>query len=414
MPRMSLFVISILILMTILVAACAGPQGPAGLVGPAGPAGPEGPQGPEGPAGPSGPAGPAGPTGAKYIGSTVCAGCHKDIYDTYAKSGHAWDFNPVVNGESPRYPFTAVKELPAGYTWDDISYVIGGYNWKALFVDKQGYLITDAPGKSGDATYLNQWNLANSNLDKLAAWVGYKAGVAKVPVDCGACHTTGYSNFPADQHQDSLPGIVGIWAAPGVGCEACHGPGSLHAANPQGVVMRIDRDAEMCVACHNRNPSGPVEIQAGLILHQDQYQDLAQSKHLALDCVTCHDPHQGVVQAERLGGQATQAQCESCHWQEAKYQKSPEMAGVKCVDCHMPHLIKNAWGDSAAFSGDVRTHEMAIDPTQISQVNQDGTTSKPQLSLDSACKSCHHTGSIFSARTDGELIQMATDYHAKP
>lgn len=53
-----------------------------------------------------------------------------------------WKLNKVVDGQSPDYPFTEVPEPPEGYTWDDVTYVIGGYNWKARFIDQNGYIIT--------------------------------------------------------------------------------------------------------------------------------------------------------------------------------------------------------------------------------------------------------------------------------
>ncbi len=97
-----------ILLLAILSAGCAGAQGSAGPRGPAGPAGPEGPQGPAGPAGPPGSAGPAGPAGqatavpagAEYVGSSTCSGCHKDIYDSYIKTGHAWVLNPVKDWDT--------------------------------------------------------------------------------------------------------------------------------------------------------------------------------------------------------------------------------------------------------------------------------------------------------------------------
>jgi len=164
-----IFVISLIVLATLLLAACTGPEGAMGPSGPAGPAGPEGPQGPEGKTGPAGQAGAAGPSGAEYVGDQTCSGCHLDLYDTYMKSGHPWKLTPVVDGKAPDYPFTKISQLPQGYTWNDILYVIGGYNWKARFVNKEGYIITDDPGKTGNTAYLNQWNFANVFISKKQA-----------------------------------------------------------------------------------------------------------------------------------------------------------------------------------------------------------------------------------------------------
>jgi hypothetical protein len=234
MKTISVRFIFLLVFISLLLAACAGEPGPAGLAGPPGPPGPVGPTGPQGPAGPPGLPGQAAEAGAaivgaEYVGSLTCSGCHTDIYQVFMQSGHPWKLNPVVNGQPPDFPFTEIPELPEGYTWDDILYVIGGYNWKARFVNHEGYIITNPPGETGVTDYLNQWNFANPLVGREAGWVTYNSGVENKPYDCGSCHTTGYS---PRGNQDDLPGLIGTWAEPGIQCEACHGPGSLHVQAP--------------------------------------------------------------------------------------------------------------------------------------------------------------------------------------
>ena len=89
------------------------------------------------------------------------------------KSGHPWKLNKVIDGKPPRYPFTTLPELPRGYTWDDISYVIGGYNWKARFIGKDGFIIS---GPKGDSSFLNQYNFANFVVGNKAGWGTYHSG----------------------------------------------------------------------------------------------------------------------------------------------------------------------------------------------------------------------------------------------
>jgi len=323
------------------------------------------------------------------------------------KSGHAWKLNPVVDGKPPEYPFTEVPEPPEGYTWDDITYVIGGYNWKARFIDKNGYIIT---GPDENAT--TQYNFANPEVGKEAGWVAYHSGQEK-PYNCGPCHTTGYK---PEGHQDGLEGIVGTWAEPGIKCERCHGPGSLHVANPYNVRMVVDRDSELCGECHLRGSPEAVNAKGGFIQHHEQYEELFQSKHITLDCVICHDPHAGVVQLRKTGEQTTRTQCENCHFQEAKYQNSEvhKAVGVTCIDCHMPRIVKSAWGDAEKFTGDIRTHMMAIDPDQIEQFTEDGKTALSQIGLNFACRHCHVEGGKATPKTDDELRERATGYHARP
>lgn len=392
----------------VALAACSAPATP---TGPAGPAGPVGPAGPQGPLGPVGPVGPVGPSAAEYVGSQKCGGCHNALYETFMKSGHPWKLTKVVDGRAPDYPFTSIPHPPAGYTWEDISYVIGGYNWKARFMDANGFIITDSPanvasgGTVSDTTYLNQWNFSNEILGRSSDWVQYNSGVVGLKYTCGNCHTTGYR---ASGNQDGLKGIVGQWAEAGIQCEACHGPGSNHVANPYGSALKIDRDAEACGECHRRGDVTAVDAKGGFIEHHEQYEELYQSKHLVLKCVDCHDPHTGVVQLREAGLPTTRTECANCHFKEARNQNNPKHLAVdlECQACHMPRVVKSAWGDAAKYTGDIRTHIMAIDVTQISQFSEDGKTANSQIALDFACRSCHG-----DALSDEILTAAAAGYH---
>jgi hypothetical protein len=310
----------------------------------------------------------------------------------------------VVDGQPPEYPYSEVPEPPEGYTWDDITYVIGGYGWKARFIDKDGYIITGP-----DETATTQYNLANPIVGTGTGWVGYHAGEVKKPYNCGTCHTTGYK---PEGNQDGLPGMVGTWSEPGIHCEECHGPGSNHIASPYGVAMKVDRSAEACGDCHYRGAVEAIDASGGFIKHHEQYEEVFQSKHRALSCIACHDPHEGVVQARKEGTPTVRVDCESCHFKEAQSQKSATMkAMVQCVDCHMPRITKSAVGNAEAYTGDIRTHLWAIDPYAISQFSEDGKTAISQVSLDFACKSCHRSGGGALVKTGEELQNTAIGYH---
>jgi hypothetical protein len=403
-----ILVVAFWMLVLSLLIGCAGPQGPAGPAGPQGPAGPAGPQGPAGPAGKDAVATTAAV--ATYVGADKCTSCHKDIADAYNKSGHAFKLNKVVDGKPPTLPFTKLEKLPDGYTWNDISYVIGGYNWKYRFIDKQGYIITDKPGAViSDTNYLNQWNFANPAAGKDAAWSKYNSGVKQLKYDCGPCHTTGYK---PTGNQNNMPGIVGTWTEEGIKCERCHGPGSLHVANPYSVDMKVDRDAELCGQCHRRGDITKIDAKGAFIDHHEQYEEFYQSKHLSLKCVDCHDPHQGVVQLRQANKPTTRTACENCHFKDARQQSVAHLAvKVGCVDCHMPKMIaSSASVDAAKFTGDVRVHMFAIDPDATAQFTADGKFVVPQITLDYACKSCHGAGKA-SPKTDAELKARAKGYH---
>lgn len=347
---------------------------------------------------------PGEPFGAQYVGSVKCASCHKQIYDTFMKSGHPWKLSKVVNNKPPHLPFTQIPSPPEGYTWSDISYVIGGYAWKARFMDKKGYIITGA-----DQNAKTQWNFANPIVGKEAGWVPYNPGKKEMKYDCGPCHTTGYR---PTGNQDNLPGIVGTWAEPGIQCEACHGPGSLHVANPYGIKLQVVRDSELCAKCHRRGAVEMVNAKGGFIEHHEQYEELFQSKHVILKCSICHDPHAGVKQLREAGNPTTRTQCTNCHYEKARNQSDAHKAmEVACIECHMPRVIKSAWGDAEKFTGDIRTHMMGIDPDQVGQFTKDGKYALSQIGLDFACKHCHVQGGKASPKSDAELKARAKGYH---
>jgi hypothetical protein len=282
---------------------------------------------------------------------------------------------------------------------------MGGYGWKARFIDQEGFIIT------GDADATTQYNLVNEAIGLGGDWVPYHPGEEK-PYDCGSCHTTGYQ---PEGNQDGLPGLIGTWSEPGIQCEECHGPGSNHAAAPYGVALKVDRTANACGDCHLRGAPEAINASGGFIRHHEQYEELFQSKHRAIDCVACHDPHEGVIQNRVEGNPTTRVDCEDCHFQNAQYQASETMRSiVACIDCHMPRMVKSAVGDAAAFTGDIRTHMWAIDPLAVAQFTEDGSEAISQIGLDFACKSCHREGGTATVKTDDELKEEAIGYHDRP
>ena len=136
--------------------------------------------------------------------------------------------------------------------------------------------------------------------------------------------------------------------------------------------------------------------------------------------MNCHDPHAGVIQLRKAAETdpsvaTTRTQCENCHFNQAKYQDSViHPAVAQCIDCHMPRVTKSAVGNAAMFTGDIRTHLMAINASQIGQFSEDGSTSLSELGLDFACRSCHVDGGSATPKTDEELMDKAYGYHDRP
>ncbi|OGQ85887.1 MAG: hypothetical protein A2512_13465 [Deltaproteobacteria bacterium RIFOXYD12_FULL_56_24] len=308
---------------------------------------------------------------ADYVGSEKCFSCHKDQFNDWQASGHPWKLRKM---EKARY---AKLPLPKGWAWEDISYVIGGANKKARFIDKQGYIITTA--KDGSEAK-NQYNIEDGS------WAFYHKGEKK-PYTCGGCHTTGYSK---EGHQDGLPGMIGTWKEDGIGCEACHGPASDHVAKPGKGNLKNDLSAESCGKCHQRGGMGPQPpASGGFIKHHEQINELKAGSHKDLTCVTCHDPHKRAIHAKN--------NCAECHDGIAKKFAGNihGKQGTRCVECHMPKVSKSAISRSS-YEADVRTHIMKLntDPTvsmfeTVEEKGKKSTFAKGFVTLDYACLRCH-------------------------
>lgn len=321
----------------------------------------------------------------KYVGSETCGACHVKQRNDWVASGHPYKLRSAEDARRVGLP------LPGGYTWDDISYVIGGRNWKLRFVDKQGYIITttgEMPDVKRDIFSLkdvkrdkpgaNQFNLTDGT------WSNYHPGEKNLKYDCGACHTTGYSK---EGHQDGRPGIVGTWKETGVGCEGCHGPGGDHVGGKgyKGNI-RVVADKAMCGQCHIRGKADTIPAAGGFIQHHEQYNELLASKHKALECVSCHKPHMSAKFKDGL-----KVQCETCHAKQAADYKGSmmQLGGVKCADCHMPRATKTAV-QKGKFEADIRTHlyKINLDPN-AKMFSADGKFANGFLTVEYACLTCH-------------------------
>jgi hypothetical protein len=253
-----------------------------------------------------------------------------------------------------------------------VTYVIGGFGWKANYLDLDGYVATD-----GVDNVNTQYNLANGFIGTESKFVAYESGQKDPKLfDCGGCHTTGYApddstpegyagsgacitchsqifnSFAESGHQHilnavngaapdypafcpgveapekftfgttpgqtkifDLPGIQGQWVEANVGCEACHGPSKDHAGNPAGVKPSITAAREACRTCHI---SGRM--------------------------------NDGIEQADNIistNGDLINYRQEWEEWQASPHNTAD---GPDCATCHNPHAT-TIYGDRAQTDG---------------------------------------------------------------
>jgi hypothetical protein len=302
--------------------------------------------------------------GADYVGARSCAPCHREIFDQWSQTGHAWILHRPGAMKAHDFP------LPEGLAIEDISYFVGGFRWKALFLDRQGYFVTS----NGSGPGANQFNLQGRH------WVDFRPG-EKVSYDCGRCHTTGYTS---EGHQDGLPGIIGTWRFDGVQCENCHGPGARHASSRrrEDIVTRPDG----CSTCHRQESPKGIPLVGDFLAPYTEANQLEKSQMQGLGCTGCHDPH-------RSGEGSQRRSCASCHPEVAERYRESIMAKARvgCIDCHMPPVSRLAETQADSLHGDLRSHLFVIrHHTEFpKRTTGDASYNPGFLTVDYVCMPCH-------------------------
>jgi len=121
------------------------------------------------------------------------------------------------------------------------------------------------PAPEGSAHYAGSESCQGCHAEAYAWWKNTKHGRAYATLEnvhkefnlsCVGCHVTGY-NQPGGSTVTHVDGLKDV------GCENCHGPGSLHNASPEkpGLVVR-DTPEAVCVGCHNHEHSDRFVYQA--------------------------------------------------------------------------------------------------------------------------------------------------------
>jgi hypothetical protein len=167
---------------------------------------------------------------------------------------------------------------------------------------------------------------------------------------CFGCHTTASVASGVFEPEKATPGL---------GCEACHGPGAAHvaAAKAQSFVkasasivnpghLSASDSVDFCGACHRTwaDVATQMPTNGGALSVRFQPYRLQKSRcwenngDAVITCIACHDPHQPLVR----GALSYDAKCLACHFTRGRPLRQKATAPAckvstsKCVSCHMP------------------------------------------------------------------------------
>jgi predicted CXXCH cytochrome family protein len=148
--------------------------------------------------------------------------------------------------------------------------------------------------------------------------------------NCAECHQNVTKDFhTAAHHRLKAEGLN----ASEMGCESCHGPGSVHSESggARHTIINPKRDSETCFTCH-------MDMKARFAAQH--HHPVENGK---VSCSDCHNPHKG--DAIKGGGTSMMAQsdtCVQCHAaQRGPFVFEHEAVREGCTTCHDPHGTMN-------------------------------------------------------------------------
>jgi predicted CXXCH cytochrome family protein len=343
----------------------------------------------------------------EYLGSERCKDCHWREYDTWKDTLHSkfiqYPARRTVIGD-----FTGSKELAVKVTdrstmrqgeeilttmfKRDGKFFVNtiGPDWEAddyeviyvLGINRKQNYITKFP--NGEMHVLPvEWNA------KMEDWTDLNGLKESYPGDgdywsdpgrswqikCGGCHVTGL-NVNYDRERNSFDSD---WTDLGIGCEACHGPGSNHVKaasvyfeneketiiNPAKLPWRLR--AMVCGQCHNWGvskadvspsregahekygyaagfrPGEPLsryldKAPEGEETHHQQYNEWSESEHAnaGIMCTNCHNVHQKQISKFAMTKLNPDSLCMNCHITIKRRAAHRIHTFGSCVACHMP------------------------------------------------------------------------------
>ena len=347
---------------------------------------------------------------ATFVGNRKCMDCHKKEYDSWQDSHHdhamdvankktvLGDFNNALfesHGTTSRFyrkegKFFAYTRGPDGQMGDfEITHTLGWYPLQQYLVPFQGGRLQCLP-IAWDVREKKWYHLYPDEAVDPKDWLYWTNAGQNWNGMCAECHSTNLKknyDIKTDTYQTT-------WSDIDVGCEACHGPGSLHVewaelsdmARPR--VENYDLAVttsklgsrelvELCAPCHSRRailgdythaePELLDSLLPSLLIPELYFSDgqildevyvygsFMQSKmyYRNVRCSDCHDVHSAklikegndlCLQCHRAGEYDTKEH----HFHKNKGEEGEPIrsadgrvlfevgTGAECAYCHMP------------------------------------------------------------------------------
>ncbi|HEY3936655.1 MAG TPA: tetratricopeptide repeat protein, partial [Bryobacteraceae bacterium] len=232
---------------------------------------------------------------AGYTRPETCAGCHRDVWETYKRTGMARSFySPSGANTVEDYTYKNTFYYKASDSYFSMLRRDGQFYQRRYQIDFAGKTVNvmekqiDFIMGSGNhaRAYLHRTE-RGTLVEMPLAWYAEKGGYwamnpgydrpdhdgfrRSIGYDCMFCHN-GYPEIPAGHDQPFAEPVYAGSLPEGIGCQRCHGPGRKHVqlastgANVEDIRRSIvnpsrlssQRQMEVCMVCHLETTSFPL------------------------------------------------------------------------------------------------------------------------------------------------------------
>lgn len=341
---------------------------------------------------------------AEYVGSDTCSDCHRSIVRAFSEAPHGLALQDserdkdlilgdFTQGEDIRMVQFPGEDQPRPFTADDIVYVIGAGRYAQRYVielDSREYAVLPA-----------EWDTVAQVWRPYLLAENFPDPAYDFTANCAGCHVTGL-----DQER-------GRWEDDGVLCEACHGPGSVHAELADDAGRRpsdeelaelhsaviVAPDAQVCGACHSQGSQPyPLDYQPGGVLVHDGGYTLPSEDDTTAFWGSGH---------ARLSNMQYNEWLSSAHATSLETMLESEFAADGCLTCHsgdytFTQRILSVYddGDLSGIPPEMPTIDTATSSISCQVCHSPHTADDTEFNLISEpyamCTSCHQNTDLMS------------------
>ncbi|MBI2808635.1 MAG: hypothetical protein HYX68_26905 [Planctomycetes bacterium] len=327
---------------------------------------------------------------ARYVGTDVCAGCHRGSHKTYLGTAHSRALSEVNPATEP--PDASFEHKLSGRSyrvyrkdnrlWHEevvrsegqeiaridlpVRYLVGSGNFSRTYIVEFDGFLHESP---------ITWYTSRKKWDMSPGYdhpqtMGFERPIVQT---CIYCHAGLVEQVDGAAHRLRIHEKA-------IGCESCHGPGSLHQefhqakklqngdedltiVNPRKLSRPLQED--ICATCHmtgaapvilrgrtitDYRPGTPLSDyrvhyrlddgsdQMMVVGHVEQMRQSACYKKSELTCLTCHDPHERAKPKDAVA--AFRKICMDCHARQPctidPAVRIKKDGTDNCTGCHMP------------------------------------------------------------------------------